>query len=300
MYDIGVFDIVSIKRVHDTSSASAAFHVTINDYSIKHNVYNPKVYTNGIKAKPYRFYKQGTQIQDISKPILHNHQNHMTGSTVNNTGKDNHRPNSSQFQQNRYRQSLRKGNNNRMWPIKPHTENQIESPLLSSASSDDNNKSHDSITCVPFNTRPVQLNACAVPYIPRTYNLYTALQHTQVCPSSIPSGTYPYIPEMQPQVSQVQPHVPLMQPQQAQLMQPQNVPQLQQVPQMQRRYNADATTVTTDAITTITTDATTTSTTGATTSTTTQVTITTDAITIYRHNSISLSGAPQSELTTRE
>ena len=237
MYDIGVFHIVSIKRVHDTSSASAAFRVTINDYSIKHNVYNPKVYTNGIKAKPYRFYKQGTQIQDISKPILHNHQNHMTGSTVINTGKDNQRPNPSQFQQNRYRQSLRKGNNNRMWSIKPHTENQIESPLLSSASSDDNNKSHDSITCVPFNTRPVQLNACAVPYIPRTYNLYTALQHTQVCPSSILSGTYPYIPEMQPQVSQVQPHVPLMQPQQAQLMQPQNVPQLQQVPQMQRRCN---------------------------------------------------------------
>ena len=235
MYDIGVSDIVSIERVHDTSSASAAFRVTINDYSIKHNVYNPKVYTNGIKVKPYRLYKQGTQIQDISKPILHNHQNHMTGSTVNNTGKDNQRPNPSQFQKNRSRQSLRKGNNNRMWPIKPHTENQIESPLLSSASSDDNNKSHDSITCVPSNTRPVQLNACAVPYIPRTYNPYTALQHTQVCPSSIPSGTYPYIPEMQPQVSQVQPQVPLMQPQQAQLMQLQNVPQLQQVPQMQRQ-----------------------------------------------------------------
>ena len=209
--------------------------MTINDNSIKHNVYNPKVYTNGIKVKPYRLYKLGTQIQVISKPILHNHQNHMTGSTVNNTGKDNQRPNPSQFQQNRSRQSLRKGNNNRMWPIKPHTENQIESPLLSSASSDDNNKSHDSITCVPSNTRPVQLNACAVPYIPRTYNPYTALQHTQVCPSSITSGTYPYIPEMQPQVSQVQPHVPLMQLQQAQLMQPQNVPQLQQVPQMQRQ-----------------------------------------------------------------
>ena len=53
------------------------------------NYGNPKVYTNGIKVKPYRLYKQGTQIQDISKPILHNHQNHMTGSTVNNTGKDN-------------------------------------------------------------------------------------------------------------------------------------------------------------------------------------------------------------------
>ena len=51
-----------------------------------------------------------------------------------------------------------------MWPIKPHTENQIESPPLSLASSDDNNKSHDSITCVPSNTRPVQLDTCAVPY----------------------------------------------------------------------------------------------------------------------------------------
>ena len=163
MYDIGVSDIVSIERVHNTSSVSAAFRVTINDYSIKHNVYNQKVYTNGIKVKPYRFYKQGSQIQDISKPNLHNHQNHMTGSTVNNTGKDNQRPNPSQFQQNRFRQSLRKGNNNRMWPIKPQTENQIESPLLSSSSSDDNNKSHDSITCVPSNTRPLQLNACAVP-----------------------------------------------------------------------------------------------------------------------------------------
>ena len=91
---------------------SAAFRVTINDYSIKHNVYNPKVYTNGIKVKPYRLYKQGTQIQDISKPILHNHRNHMTGSTVNNTGKDNQRPNPSQFQKSRSRQSLRKGNNN--------------------------------------------------------------------------------------------------------------------------------------------------------------------------------------------
>ena len=72
--------------------------IMYNNYSIKHNVYNPKVYTNGIKVKPYRLYKQGTQIQDISKPILHNHQNHMTGSTVNNTGKDNQRPNPSQFQ----------------------------------------------------------------------------------------------------------------------------------------------------------------------------------------------------------
>ena len=56
MYDIGVSDIVSIERVPDTSSASAAFRVKINDYSIKHNVglYNPKVYTNGIKVKPYR------------------------------------------------------------------------------------------------------------------------------------------------------------------------------------------------------------------------------------------------------
>ena len=40
--------------------------------------------------------------------------------------------------------------------------------------------------------------------------------------------------------------------------------------------------------------------TDATTSTTTPATSTTDAITIYRHNSISLSCAPQSELTTRE
>ena len=73
MYDIGVSDIVSIERVHDTSSVSAAFRVTINDYSIKHNVYNPKVYTNGIKVKSYRLYKEGQQKQDMSKPILHNH-----------------------------------------------------------------------------------------------------------------------------------------------------------------------------------------------------------------------------------
>ena len=52
MYDIGVSDIVSIERVHDTSSVSAAFHVTIHDYSIKHNVYNPKVYTKSRQAKP--------------------------------------------------------------------------------------------------------------------------------------------------------------------------------------------------------------------------------------------------------
>ena len=75
-------DIVSMAQVHDTSSASAAFRVTINDYSIKNNVFNPEVYTNEIKAMPYRFYDQGTQNQDMSKPTPHNHQNHMTGITL--------------------------------------------------------------------------------------------------------------------------------------------------------------------------------------------------------------------------
>ena len=290
MYDIGVSDIVSIERVHDTSSASAVSRVTINDYSIKHNVYNPKVYTNGIKAKPYRFYKQGTQIQDISKPILHNHQNHMTGSTVNNTGKDNQRPNPSQFQQNRSGQSLRKSNNNRMWPIKPQTENQIESPLLLSSASSDDNKSHDSITCAPSNTRPVQLNACAVPYIPRTYNPYTA---TCSCMSfKHPIGHITLYPrDAATNITSASTNTP-------------NATTTSSTDATSKcttvtTSTTDATTGTADA-TTGTTDATTTSTTGATTSTTTPATSTTDAITLYRHNSISLSCAPQSELTTRE
>ena len=221
----------------------------------------------------------------------------MTGNTVNNTGKDNQRPNPSQFQQNRSRQSLRKGNNNRMWPIKPHTENQIESLLLSSASSDDNNKSHDSITCVPSITRPVQMNACAVPYIPRTYIHRTAtyssmsLKHPigdiSLCPRDAAKSITG--------AATCTPNATTTSSTDATSKCTTDTSATDAT-----TGTANVTTGTTDAITTITTDATTTSTTGATTSTTTPATITTDAITIYRHNSISLSGAKQSELTIRE
>ena len=67
MYDIGVTNIVTIARINNNSSTSASFRVTINDATMKHNVYNPKLYTKGITAKPFWFYSQGVLKADKSQ-----------------------------------------------------------------------------------------------------------------------------------------------------------------------------------------------------------------------------------------
>ena len=64
LIDIGVANIESIALITgNINSKSACFRVIITDESIKHNVYDPKRYTDGISVLPYRFYKGDKKLQ---------------------------------------------------------------------------------------------------------------------------------------------------------------------------------------------------------------------------------------------
>ncbi len=59
LMDLGVQNIVSITNIpSNTPSDSVAFRVTINDSTIKHNVYNARNFSDGIIIKPFRFHEQ--------------------------------------------------------------------------------------------------------------------------------------------------------------------------------------------------------------------------------------------------
>ena len=64
LIDIGVANIESTALITgNINSKSACFRVIITDESIKHNVYDPKRYTDGISVLPYRFYKGDKKLQ---------------------------------------------------------------------------------------------------------------------------------------------------------------------------------------------------------------------------------------------
>lgn len=58
LMDIRVNSIISIHKLKIEKNTTSAFRVAIADDTIKHNVFNPLNFENGITIKPFRFYEE--------------------------------------------------------------------------------------------------------------------------------------------------------------------------------------------------------------------------------------------------
>ena len=99
--DVDVFSIVNISKL-EGDPGTASFHTVINDDTIKHIVYEPANFHNGIIVKPFRDYKRKAscklrvtdhmQQRDSTQSVtLQNSRDRQEISRVNNTWKDQHR-----------------------------------------------------------------------------------------------------------------------------------------------------------------------------------------------------------------
>ena len=83
LMDVDVLSIVNISKL-EGDPGTASFHVVINADTIKHNVYEPANFHNGIIVKPFRDYKRKTSrklhdadhiylMQQLSRGIKNRH-----------------------------------------------------------------------------------------------------------------------------------------------------------------------------------------------------------------------------------
>ena len=160
LMDLGVSDIVSISRISDESSVSATFRITINDHSIKHNVYDRNRYKEGIKVIPYRFYKTDKMQPSVNS----NNRNHpIKHPQRSKDNRDN--SNSSTWQPTR-------GNHTRSHN-RPHSN--YNSHV--NKTDYDNQQNQMNHVCPPRNTY-------VVPAIPQHYNPYSPLQYNNTAITS--------------------------------------------------------------------------------------------------------------------
>ena len=188
MYDIGVTNIVTITRINNNTPTSASFRITINDASIKHNVYNPKLYTKGITAKPFRFYSQGvlkgdkaqssstTQSSKVTDRDHHNKRSRFTPTTQHAQ----HVPNTS---------TQHTGSNQVKFTAQrtAHKQTSIETPDVLQRESQSRDTSQ-TVLHSP-NQQQMPLNAYAVPFVPPSYNYFQPPQQ-QMCNSNIPQPSH--------------------------------------------------------------------------------------------------------------
>ena len=154
LMDLGVSDIVSISRISDESSVSATFRITINDHSIKHNVYDRNRYKEGIKVIPYRFYKTDKMQPSVNSNNRNHQIKHPQRSRDNSDNS-----NSSTWQPTR-------GNHTRKSHNRPYSN--YNSHV--NKTNYDNQQNQMNHVCPPMNTY-------VVPAIPQHYNPYSPLQY---------------------------------------------------------------------------------------------------------------------------
>ena len=98
LMDVDVLSIVNISKL-EGDPGTASFHVVINDDTIKHNVYEPANFHNGIIVEPFRDYKRKTsrklhdadhmQQRDSTQSVaLQNSRDRQQNSRVNDTWND--------------------------------------------------------------------------------------------------------------------------------------------------------------------------------------------------------------------